>query len=85
MSQKRKKSDLILIIGAAMLTTSAIFSILILTGVLSPNIFPPTGEILDVNPLASAFFCFLLLVVIIYVGTRILDFGLKYREREMNN
>jgi len=77
-----KKGEYILWIGAGLLGTVAILAFLILIGVVKPNIFPPTGDILDVNPLSSGLLTFLLLVVLLYVGTRVLDFGLKYRKLE---
>jgi cytochrome bd-type quinol oxidase subunit 2 len=79
---KDKKSRYILWTGAALLGTTAIFAILVLVGAITPNIFPPTGNLLDVNPLSSGLLTFLMLIVLLYVGTRILDFGLKYRKEE---
>ncbi|MDD1779373.1 MAG: hypothetical protein LUQ65_14495 [Candidatus Helarchaeota archaeon] len=79
---KDKTSRYILWIGAALLGTTVVFAILLLGGVIAPNIFPPTGEPLDVNPLSSALLTFLLLIVLLYVGTRVLDFGLKYGRKE---
>lgn len=79
---KDKTSRYILWIGAALLGTTTVFAILVLSGVIAPNIFPPTGEPLDTSPLSSALLTFLLLIVLLYVGTRVLDFGLKYRREE---
>lgn len=79
---KDKTSRYILWIGAALLGTTAVFAILVLVGVIAPNIFPPTGEPLDANPLSSGLLTFLMLIVLLYVGTRVLDFGLKYRREE---
>jgi len=76
---KAKKSRIILWIGAGLLGTTAVFAILVLTGVIVPSIFPPTGNLLDVNPLSSGLLTFLMLIVLLYVSTRVLDFGLKYR------
>ncbi len=78
-----KKSDYILLSGAILLGTTVVFTLLILTGIITPNIFPPTGELLDVNPLTSALITFLMLIILLYVGTRVLDFGLKYRKTEL--
>jgi ABC-type multidrug transport system fused ATPase/permease subunit len=77
---KEKKSRFILWIGAGLLGTTVVFAILVLTGVIVPNIFPPTGNLLDVNPLSSGLLTFLMLIILIYVSTRVLDFGLKYRK-----
>lgn len=79
---KEKTSRYILWIGAALLGTVVVFAILVLVGVVTPNIFPPTGNPLDVNPLCSALLTFLMLIVLLYVGTRVLNFGLKYRREE---
>ncbi|HUX98551.1 MAG TPA: hypothetical protein VMV49_03300 [Candidatus Deferrimicrobium sp.] len=80
MSDKEKKSKYILWIGAGLLITTVTLAILILIGLITPNIFPPTGDLLDVNPLASGLLTFLMLIILLYVGTRVLDFGLKYRK-----
>jgi hypothetical protein len=64
------------------LGTTTVFAILVLTGIITPSIFPPTGNLLDVNPLSSGLLTFLMLIVLLYIGTRILDFGLKYRNEE---
>ncbi|MFX1299177.1 MAG: hypothetical protein ACFFD2_30490 [Promethearchaeota archaeon] len=82
MFEKRKKSDYILLVGAAVLILTATFAILILVGAITPNIFPTSGELLDVNPLSSGLVTFLMLIILLYVATRILDFGLKYRREE---
>jgi ABC-type multidrug transport system fused ATPase/permease subunit len=79
---KERKSRFILWIGAGLLGTTVVFAILVLTGVIVPNIFPPTGNLLDVNPLSSGLLTFLMLIILLYVGTRVLDFGLKYRKDE---
>lgn len=76
--EKEEIRKYILWLGSALLISTVVFAILFLTGVLSPNIFPPTGQPLDPSPLASVLFIFFLLIVIMYVSTRILDFGLKY-------
>lgn len=78
MNQKEKRRTFIFWIGAALLGTCAIFALLVLIGAVTPNVFPPTGEPLDVSPLSSALVTFLMLIILIYVGTRVLDFGLKY-------
>ena len=82
LADREKKSKYILWIGASLLVTTVIFTILILTGVITPNIFPTTGDLLDVNPLSSGLLTFLMLIILLYVGTRVLDFGLKYRKDE---
>ncbi len=82
MTENQKKGDIILWIGAGILLGTVVLAVLILFGVIKPNIFPMTGDILDVNPLSSGLLTFLLLIVLIYVGTRVLDFGLKYRRDE---
>lgn len=78
MAEENKKRMYILWAGAGLLGATAIFAILVLTGVITPIIFPPTGLPLDVSPLASAIVTFLMLIILIYVSTRVLDFGLKY-------
>ncbi|NVM31011.1 MAG: hypothetical protein HWN65_19375 [Candidatus Helarchaeota archaeon] len=82
MAEQEKKRKIILWIGAGLLILTAGFAILVLTGVITPVIFPPTGEPLDVSPLSSALVVFLMLIIILYVGTRVLDFGLKYPKNE---
>ena len=82
MSDKEKKGRIILWTGAGVLILTAVFAILVLTGVITPNIFPPSGSLLDVNPLSSGLLTFLMLIILIYVGTRILDFGLKYGKED---
>lgn len=82
MSKKKRKSDYILFTGAILLAITAIFAILILIGVIKPNIFPPSGSLLDPNPLSSGLLTFLMLVILLYVGSKVLDFGLKYRKEE---
>jgi len=82
MIETKKKGEYILLAGAGLLIFIVIFTILILTGVITPAIFPSTGEVLDVNPLSSTLLTFLMLIVLLYVSTRILDFGLKYRKIE---
>ncbi len=82
LTEQEKKRKIILWLGAGLLGVSAGFAILILTGIITPNIFPPTGEPLDINPLSSALATFLMLIVIMYIGTRVLDFGLKYSKDE---
>ncbi|MHA1267139.1 MAG: hypothetical protein ACTSRS_18005 [Candidatus Helarchaeota archaeon] len=84
MQDKAKLQRIIFWIGAAFLGIAALFAILVLTGLVTPIIFTPTGEPLDVSPLSSALVTFLMLIVLIYVGTRILDFGLKYGKSEKN-
>ena len=85
MSEKEKMRRIIFWIGAGILGTTAIFAILVLTGIVTPIIFPPTGLPLDVSPLSSALITFLMLIILIYVGTRILDFGLKYKKDELES
>lgn len=82
LAEQEKKRKIILWIGAGLLILTAGFAILVLTGVITPVIFPPTGEPLDVSPLSSALVVFLMLIIILYVGTRVLDFGLKYPKNE---
>ncbi|NVM55039.1 MAG: hypothetical protein HWN66_15140 [Candidatus Helarchaeota archaeon] len=82
MSEKGIKRKYILWTGAGLLGFTVVFAVLVLTGVITPVIFPPTGEPLDVSPLSSAFVTFLMLIILIYVGTRVLDFGLKYSNED---
>jgi len=82
LNERKKKSDYILLIGTIILGMTIVFAILILTGIITPNIFPPSGSILDINPLSSGLLTFLMLVILLYVGSRVLDFGLKYRKEE---
>ncbi|MHA1131262.1 MAG: hypothetical protein ACTSRC_03200 [Candidatus Helarchaeota archaeon] len=85
MTANRKKGDMILWSGAVILIGTVVLAVLILLGVIQPNIFPMTGGILDINSLSSGLLTFLLLIVMIYVGTRVLDFGLKYRRDEIES
>ncbi|MFX1294816.1 MAG: hypothetical protein ACFFD2_08180 [Promethearchaeota archaeon] len=82
MSEKEKRRKYILWTGAGLLILTAVLAVLILTGFITPNIFPPTGSLLDINPLSSGLLTFLMLIILIYVGTRILDFGLKYGKED---
>lgn len=77
---KETKGSCILWIGAGLLGATTVFAILVLIGVITPKIFPPTGNLLDVNPLSSGLLTFFMLIVLLYVGSRVLDFGLKYRK-----
>ena len=85
MSDQTKTRKYILWTGAGLLGATAIFAILVLSGVITPIIFPPTGLPLDVSPLSSAFVTFLMLIILIYVSTRLLDFGLKYPKDDTNS
>ena len=77
-----KKRTYLILIGAGLMGVATTFAILILTGVLTPNIFPPTGQPLDLNPLTSALLTFLLLSIIVYVGNKIIVHGLNYKKKE---
>ena len=74
-------SKIIIIIGAALLGATVVIAILILIGIITPNIFLPTGNLLDVNPLSSGLLTFFMLLILLYSSTRILDFGLKYSKK----
>ncbi len=83
MTEKEEIRKYILWIGSGLLISTAVFAVLFLTGVLTPNIFQPTGQPLDPSPLASTLIIFFLLVILIYIGTRVLDFGLKYGKEDL--
>ncbi|MHA1425106.1 MAG: hypothetical protein ACTSQI_03885 [Candidatus Helarchaeota archaeon] len=53
MTANRKKGDMILWSGAVILIGTVVLAVLILLGVIQPNIFPMTGGILDINSLSS--------------------------------
>ena len=82
MMDKEKKSFYIILIGTSLMGFATIFTILILTGILIPQIFPPTGQPLDLSPLTSALLTFLLLSIIVYVGNKVIGYGLKLKENE---
>ena len=78
----KKKGKIILIIGIILIGIPAIIALLTIFGIITPVIFRPTGKPLDVMPLINVLCWFLMLVILIYVGTRIIDWGINYLRGE---
>ncbi|MBD3229040.1 MAG: hypothetical protein GF329_12695 [Candidatus Lokiarchaeota archaeon] len=72
------KGNIILITGIGLMAFPAIIAILTIFGIFVPVIFPPTGMPLDVTPLVNALSWWLMLVLIMYIATRVIDWGIDY-------
>ena len=81
---KKIIKKLLLIIGIFLISLSALIAILTLLGIVQPSIFPTTGKPLDVIPLVNVICWFLMLLIILYVGSRIIDWSIKYMSSDEN-
>ncbi|MHA1269791.1 MAG: hypothetical protein ACTSPY_08415 [Candidatus Helarchaeota archaeon] len=75
---KQDKGTIFLIIGISLVIFPAVIAILTIFGLIQPIIFPPTGKPLDVMPLINVLGWYLMLLLILYVGSRIVDWSIKY-------
>jgi hypothetical protein len=76
------KGKLLLLLGAFLMAFPAVIAILTIFGVMIPVVFPPTGKPLDVMPLVNALTWWLMLILLLYIGTRVIDWSIKYLREE---
>ena len=68
----------ILLIGVILVIFPAIIAILTIFGVIQPIIFQPTGKPLDIMPLVNVLCWYLMLLIVLYVGSRTFDWSINY-------
>ncbi|MHA1310884.1 MAG: hypothetical protein ACTSQO_08110 [Candidatus Helarchaeota archaeon] len=75
---KKNKGLIFLLIGVSLVIFPAVIATLTLFGLVEPIIFPPTGKPLDLMPFINVLGWFLMLLIILYTGSRIVDWSIKY-------